>query len=274
MPRLLVIEIAMLALLVLSCRSKVDAPQVGHRIVIRDSEGRELSDDDLRKVSGKVPFELVGSNDVSTEAKQLHQRARSAGAQGNYEEALKLLAQARIAAPAWPYPAYDAAYTHLLKKDFAAALTAYEETLRLAPRGFFTAITAVHTLKREEAGELPPGTYLGYLMLEWLSNPEQQARAMRGLTEKQPSFAPAWFKLSTTLEDRSLKLNAIERGLGAEPDRETLGILLVNKAILLSDSGQRKAAIALLTETALDPDSTLAVEHMAKFTLKRMLELR
>ncbi len=253
------------------CRSRNEAPSTEPRIVLRDSEGRELTAADLREVQGPVPFELVGGTSVPAEAKRLHQRAREAGARGDYAEALGLLRSAQELAPEWPYPVYDAAFTLLLQKDYEAALAAYEETIGLAPRGFFTAITAAHTLKRERDGELPVGTYAGYVALEWVSDRAAHDRAVREMTEKLPSFAPGWFRWANTLEDPRAKLDAIERGLGAGPDRETLGILLVNKALALERSGRREAAIELLTNTALDPASTLATEHMAKLSLAQLL---
>ena len=57
-------------------------------------------------------------------------------------------------------------YTHLLMKDFDAALADYRKTSEMAPRGFFATLVAVHTLSREQKGDLPAGLYLGYLMLE------------------------------------------------------------------------------------------------------------
>jgi hypothetical protein len=53
-----------------------------------------------------------------------------------------------------------------MMKDFDGAKTYYEKTLELSPRGFFTAITAVDTLRREQTAELPTGTYLAYVSLE------------------------------------------------------------------------------------------------------------
>ena len=55
----------------------------------------------------------------------------------------------------------------------------YRKTLELSPRGFFTAITALDTLNREQRGELPAGLYLAYLSLEWMDNPSERADVMR-----------------------------------------------------------------------------------------------
>ena len=63
----------------------------------------------------------------------------------------------------WPFPLYDIAYTYLLMQDFPNAELHYRKVLGLAPRGFFTAITALDTLAREQAGEFPEGIYLAYM---------------------------------------------------------------------------------------------------------------
>ena len=65
---------------------------------------------------------------------------------------------------------------------------------------------------------------------------------------------------------------AIERGLAANPDGETNGILQVNKALIRERKGDREGAVRLLGELALDPASTYATEHMAKFTFADILQ--
>jgi hypothetical protein len=63
------------------------------------------------------------------------------------------------------------------------------------------------------------------------------------------------------------KLSAIEKGLAAKPDRETEGILLINKALALNEQGDTETATAILGSLALDPRATFASEHLAKQTL-------
>jgi hypothetical protein len=53
----------------------------------------------------------------------------------------------------------------------------------------------------------------------------------------------------------------------AEAHPETLGVLLINKAGILARRGDRDAAVAILGELALSPESTLGTEHLAKFAL-------
>ena len=63
-----------------------------------------------------------------------------------------------------------------------------------------------------------------------------------------PGFAPAWKELAALLDDPGDRLRAIERGLAAGPDPETRGMLLLNKALVANQRGDRGAAIAILDE--------------------------
>jgi tetratricopeptide (TPR) repeat protein len=236
-------------------------------IVFRGADGRTLTLEELRGVTGTIRFEIVGRTAVPPEAEFLHQQAREAGGAGNYEKALTLLQRASDRAPRWPYPVYDMAYTYLLMKDFANARTYYRKTVELAPRGFFIAITALDSLTREELGELPAGTYLAYLSLEWMDDAQNKAEAVRQLVKRVPAFAPGWKELANLADDDAERLSAIEKGLAASPDAETRGILQINKALILDRKGDHEGAISLLGELALDLASTSATEHMAKVTL-------
>jgi tetratricopeptide (TPR) repeat protein len=243
-------------------------------VIFRSPDGRTLTTDDLKGVTGTFRYEIVGGGDsVPPAARELHDRARAAGSRGDYDNALALLARAAQLAPRWPYPLYDAAFTYLLKKDYDNARLYYRKTLDLSPRGFFTAITALDTLERERRGELPAGLYTAYVSLEWLQG-DERARLVRQLTTHHPTFAPGWKALAVDTPDPAAGLAAIERGLAANPDAETRGILLINKALTLHAHTQpedRAAAIQLLAQLALDPQSTLATEHLAKATLATML---
>jgi hypothetical protein len=52
-----------------------------------------------------------------------------------------------------------------------------------------------------------------------------------------------------------------------DPDPETKGVLLINRAIILHRQGDRESAVTILGELALDPQSTLGTEMLAKSTL-------
>ncbi|HET8924242.1 MAG TPA: hypothetical protein VFN26_14730 [Candidatus Acidoferrum sp.] len=148
----------------------------------------------------------------------------------------------------------------------------YRKTLELSPRGFFTAITALDTLEREKKGDLPTGTYLAYLSLEWAQDPVQKIKAVRQLVEHLPQFAPAWKELAALTNDDKERIAALDRGLAADPDAETKGTLLVNKALVLNLRGEHEGAVRLLGELALDPNSTLGTEYLAKASLAMLVK--
>ena len=94
-------------------------------IVFTDVAGRQLSMRDLEGFTGRVRWEITGGDPIPAQAAALHEQARAAGRQGDYARALTLLDQARTLAPGWPYPVYDAAFTHLLQGNAARAEELY-----------------------------------------------------------------------------------------------------------------------------------------------------
>lgn len=90
-------------------------------------------------------------------------------------------------------------------------------------------------------------------------------RRVRGA--KARILTPAWKDLAALLDDDADRLRAIEQGLAGRPDPQTLGLLLVDKALILANNGNRDEAISILGTLAVSPDSTLAAEHHAKATL-------
>jgi hypothetical protein len=170
-------------------------------------------------------------------------------------------------APSWPYPSYDDGYTYLLQGKTQEGEAAYEVTSRLAPRGFFTVRTALDALRRERTGDLPKGTYLRFLSLEWTDDPGEQKRILKDA----PGFAAVWKEVAARTDNETQKLAALDRGLQAHPDSETIGILAANKAIILYHRGRHDEAIRLLGELALDPNSSLGTEFIAKSTLASLL---
>jgi hypothetical protein len=94
-------------------------------------------------------------------------------------------------------------------------------------------------------------------------------RTSAQLVDKLPGFAPAWCKWAPFAGDPSARLDAIERGLAAHPDGETMGMLQLNKAFTLNQLGDHQSAVALVREIAANPESTAAVEALAKDCLAR-----
>jgi tetratricopeptide (TPR) repeat protein len=238
--------------------------------VFRDAAGRELTARDLAGFTGRVRWEIIGADAIPQQAVRLHQDARQAGRHGDYARALALLDQARAMAPNWPYPVYDSAFTCLLQGDAARAEELYEQVDQMAPRGFFTCKTALDMLRRERAGDLFPGFSRAYATLEWLDRSRKKT-ILQGITSKYPSFAPAWKELEAMLEDDADRLHAIEQGLRGKPDPDTRGILLISKASILAQHNDRDAAISILGDLALSPESTLATEHHAKAALALLI---
>ena len=234
-------------------------------VVFKDEQGRKLQANSLPKDGTKIQWTVEGLDDVPPAAKQLHDQARRIGAAGQYDRALELLAEASKLAPEWPYPWYDAAFTTLLTGDTKGALELFRKTLKLSPRGFFSATTAEHYLSREVQGTLPTGTYQRFLDLEF-QNEDKRRTGTRKLTEEVPDFSPAW-KDYANLSEGTARDAAIERGLACNPDVETRGFLLINKAFGLDGGGKSKEAKRILDELASDNTGSLGVQQMASKAL-------
>jgi tetratricopeptide (TPR) repeat protein len=184
---------------------------------------------------------------------------------------LALFAQAQQESPEWPYPAYDAAYTSLLKGDLDQAERNYAVVEQLAPRGFFTAKAEMDCVHRERSGEFPHGTCRSYAIAADMPDPSAKRESLERLLRQSPSLATAWKELAVLLPEDDERMTAITKGLSSHPDGDTLGILLVNKALILNRQGKHAEAIRILGELALDPKSTLMTEQVAKASLASLL---
>lgn len=239
-------------------------------IIFEDEQGNRITRDDLTNVTGSVDFSLIGRESIPFEAIEMHQRARQEGQYGRYAQAIDLLTKTSQLAPKWPYPLYDMAYTYLLQKEYEQALTYYRLTNRLEPRGFFTCKTAIYALEGETEGRFPKGQYLHYLGIEWTDDEDEKLAIAREITQKTPDFAPAWKELVNLLTDHTERMEAVEAGLSKQPDLETKGNLLINKALLLDRQNQTKEAINILGNLILDSEITLTNEAMGKFVLSQL----
>ena len=246
-----------------------DGTDTNVTVAFRDEHGRTLSLDELRVASGTVKWEVRHSAPVPPDVKRLHEEGRAAGARGDYQVAASLFTRAAELAPTWPYPVYDLAYTRLLQDDFTAALTNYRKTLELAPGGFFTAEVAVDTLARESAGEFPNGLYAAFAMLEHMPR-ERRSEISSQLVVRLPSFAPGWNEHADFVADPVQRLDAIEKGLAARPDRHTRGLLTVKKAITMSTLGDMAGAMRLLQHVAEGATESIGTRTIAKFALARL----
>ena len=242
------------------------------KFIFKDSSGHVINEADLENITGQVNYELLDKKTVSPAAAALHQEARVLGQAGKYDMSIMKLEQAMTLEPDWAYPVYDLAYTYLLKGDFVNALKYYKQTNALRPQGFFTVKTALYTLEGEEKGIFPKGMYLGYLQIEWANTDGEKLELAKTITEKISDFAPAWKELAILQTNNAEKEKAIEQGLSKNPDADTKGILLINKALLLNDQGKKAAAIQLLGDLIFSPDTTVGNVALAKFTLKSITD--
>lgn len=204
------------------------------------------------------------------DAETLHREARALGQSGKYDAAIEKLQAAIAIKPEWAYPYYDLAYTYFLKGDSAQALAYYKKTDELMPEGFFTAKTAIYALEGEAAGRFPKGVYMAYMQIEWTDKHSEKLAIARALTEQVPDFAPGWKALVVLTDNRESQLHAIAQGLSKNPDPETKGILLLNKAALLHVNRKGNAAKEILLQMLKDPETTSSNLALAKFTLENI----
>jgi hypothetical protein len=256
-------------ILLLWCTAASAAPE----LVFKDSSGRVLTQEDLVHATGTVRWELVGGEGVPPEASRLHQEARVAAQKEDYPRAHALLENAQRLAPRWPYPVYDDAFTHLLEGHDDQAEKLYAKVEQLAPRGFFTSQRELDCLRQQRKKILPAGFCMAYAMLEWMK-PSERRTVLSGITAKFPAYAPAWLDLSKSIEDLKQRMVAIERGLSCSADAHTRGALLIDKALVLRDRGDREEAIRILGAVALDPRASLGNEAMAKLVLAEIVKRR
>jgi tetratricopeptide (TPR) repeat protein len=250
--------------------SQRDAKQ--DETVFRDQQGHTLSKTELDQATGQVNYEIVDNQTINPAARILHQEARQLGQASRYDEAIVKLHEAIKLQPDWAYPAYDLAFTYLLKGDNANALKFYQKTDELEPKGFFTSKTALYTLEGEKSGKFPPGLYTTYLQIEWTNDAAKKLEIAKLITQKVPDFAPAWKEVAMLVEDSTEKMNAIEKGLSKNPDQETKGILLINQAILLNNEGKQENAKEILGNLIFSPHVTRGNLELAKFTLKSITQ--
>ena len=205
---------------------------------------------------------------INEQANLLHLEAREAGQAGNYQLAIEKLLEVMTIEPLWAYPVYDLAFTYLLVGDFDNALKYYRETDVLEPDGFFTTKTAIYTLEGEKEGLFPEGLYTFYMQIEWTDEPEKKYHIAKQIVDNVPAFAPAWKEIAYLRTDPEERLYSIEQGLAGNPDRETKGILLLNKAMIISEKGDKETAKKLLSEIIESQETTISNSAIAKVALK------
>lgn len=204
---------------------------------------------------------------IDSKAQKLHLEARELGQAGNYEASIAKLEQAIAIQPDWAYPYYDLAFTYLLKDDFDNALKFYEKTEALKPKGFFTTKTALYTLQGELTGKFPKGLYGYYLQIEWAEDADKKLEIVKTILANVPDFAPAWKELALLSDNVEAREKYIDEGLSKDPDADTKGILLINKAVILNEAGKQQEALQILAELIDSPNTTTANTELAKMVV-------
>lgn len=246
----------------------------GGKVVYQGKDGATISLEELElfalQAQSMVPtYEL----NVSDEARSFYKQGQLAGTTQKYKEAVDFFIESSLKARHWPAPVYGAAWAYLLQGKIEESVSAYEAIDNdLAPRGYKNTKLALDTLKRESEGKVPPATYMRFELKMANQAPAGKIKALRQILDEAPAFPGAWNTLSTLLKDPEEQLDAIEQGLSHNPDPETRGQLLVNKAILLFDKGQKEEAINLAGALAADPTVPLRTEFMAKLSLLRFVK--
>jgi tetratricopeptide (TPR) repeat protein len=187
-------------------------------------------------------------------ARALHQEARELGSANALDAAIKKLLKAIALDPKWAYPSFDLAYIYYFQGNIALALEYFRKIDDLEPEGFLTTKVAIYTLQGELTGKFPGGTYYRYIQIDRAAS--EEIAAAKGLVRDIPEYAPGWEMLAGKLENTEERMEAIEKGLALRPDPETMGMLLLNKALVLNATGKVSEAKALLDEMIIDPKTT------------------
>ncbi len=231
-------------------------------------DGRELRLSDLHDT---LP-EASSWGEVSSQANRAYEEGMRLGQSGDLAGAMERFDEAIERAPHWPAPWYQKAFCLVLQHQGAAALALYRKVDELEPGGYFTAKHAIHVLEREVAGVYLEGIYLYFLSHEWKSGPEERAQVMRDIVQRAPDFAAAWQKLAGQETDPARRLALLEKGLACDPDDETRGMLLLNKAAVLEQQGEEEAAVAILIGILMDGWAPNSARSFAKVMLRRVFE--
>ena len=264
MKKIKIIFFAIISIFLNSCTTN-SQNEDSDILIFKDDKGNELSRSDLKDVTGSYNFAIEDTTEIPEEADKLHQEAREHGMKGEYDLAIEKLKKANEVAPDWAYPIYDLAYTYLIKQDFPNALKYYEMTDKMRSRGFFTSKVSYWALKKEQEGEFQDGLYLIFMQIEWMQTDEEKLKGAKSILEKFPKYAPAWNIISKKANTHEERLEAVEKGLSLNPDADTKGSLLINKAIIKNIQEKPEEAKAILGELIFDNEATFGNIELAKF---------
>lgn len=258
-----------LYLLLLICLSLTACGTAENDILYQDDKGNTLRMSDLENLS---PASVRENREMMQQAVKLQQEARRFIKQTRFDDAIKMLKASNQIEPTWAQPLYDIAYASVQKGDFITALDYYKQVDKLEPKGFFTSKTAIWALEKENIGVFHEGMYKTYLRLGKLTAEEQQG-LVANILEEYPNYAPAWVNYAGHLKDKKERLAALEKGLASDPDIETKGVLLVNKAFAMSQLGEKDAAIKILGQLMFDENTSKTNQEMARSVIARIVNI-
>ena len=90
------------------------------------------------------------------------------------------------------------------------------------------------------------------------------------MVQNVPKFAPAWRDLGMLIANPEQAMQAVQNGVAANPDPDTLGTLLVKMSLIFHGRGDEEAALELSGNLALQPTSTCATRCSALHALRHM----
>lgn len=190
--------------------------------------------------------------DVPEQAVALYKESANLGP----EEAFEKLKQAHEIAPDWAHPILMLAVHHLFQGDFHDALKYFELTIQVQPRGCSECQIAIWSLKREMEGVFPQGLYVAYKHIWRRETKEEKIQMAKSIVDRFPGYAPAWGVLAENQPTSYERMLAIEKGLSADPDPQTKGSLIINKALVLKKQGKTEQAMEILRTLLFDVETT------------------
>lgn len=239
-------------------------------VVYQDPNGNVLTLTEIRKFAGGLSWEAMQGIEITEKVQDVHRAGRRYAQEGEHDKALYAFTNAAQAVPNWPLPVHDMANIFLLEENFDRALEYYRKVDEMAPRGYFATKTAIHYLQKEQKGKCPRGTYLKYINAGWEADSTRKVQMLDDILQECPEFAPAWKEKVFLSDSDEEGLRYIDQGLASNPDPETRGILLINRAMILARQGDVETAVAILGDLAVSPDTTLENEYLARAALKQM----
>lgn len=161
----------------------------------------------------------------SPAASRLVHTGHQEAAAGRWDAAIRYYEQAHRSAPGWAAPLLGLGRSALHQALPEQALAWFDLAAALdAPVDARSGQVLGECVRREQASAVPLGTCANYVEAR-----RQGAPALRTLLAEAPALAPAWAELVPLLADPAARADAIMRGLAADPEPGTFGVLVVHR---------------------------------------------